>query len=406
MTLKEADRLAVVRRIESKEISMRDGAQELKIGYRQIKRLWRSYKSKGAEALICKSRNRPSNNRFCTKQQEQILKLVNEKYSDYGPTLIAEKLAPKYIVSKETVRKWMIETGLRREEKRKWVKTHPRRTRRSQVGELIQIDGSYEFWFEERGEKCCLLVAVDDATSRIMSMRFCRTETTEEYLKLVNQYLLKYGRPLAFYSDKHAVFRVNAKERGETGKWTTQFHGALKELGIELICAHSPQAKGRVERANGILQDRMIKEMREKKISTIEKGNQFLDKYIEFYNKKFGKEPAIAKDAHLPLLPSHNLEQMFMLKEERTLTKDLSFSYNREIYQVQDKMVHSLAGKKIEIFEMGGEIKMVLKNGRNLKFQKWKERAYEPAKVLDVKELEVHWQEKKQPRPKKHHPWH
>jgi transposase len=315
MTLKEADRLVVVRKIENKYLNIRNAAIELGISTRQMKRIWKRYKQLGPVGLISMRKGKPNCRRLSSELREMALSLIRQNYSDYGPTFLAEKMEEKHGIklSKETLRKLMISNGLREERKQKCYKVHPRRTRRSRLGELEQIDGSYEYWFEERGEKCCLIVFIDDATSRIGIMRFCRTETCEDYLKLLRIYLERHGRPIALYSDKHSIFRVTRKERYE-GKRITRFHEVLKGLDIELICAHSPQAKGRVERANGILQDRLIKEMRERGISTIEEGNLFLDEFTEMYNRKFAKAPASSENAHRGMLPSHNLEELFMLK--------------------------------------------------------------------------------------------
>jgi hypothetical protein len=407
MTLREADRLVIVRRIESKELSIEYGARELGITPRQMKRIRKRYREQGVRGLISLRKGRPSSNRKSVAFQQQVMGTVRAKYADYGPTLAAEKLIERHglLVSKETLRKWMVKEGLRKENQRKKQRIYQRRTRRSRLGALIQIDGSYEFWFENRGEKCCLLVCIDDATSRIMLMRFCRTETLEGYLALLRLYTQKHGRPEAFYSDKHSVFRITRKELHENGKWITQFHEVLKELDIELICAHSPQAKGRVERANGTLQDRLIKELRERNICSMEAGNKFLDEYTEIHNKKFAIEPACPENAHRAMMPSHNVEQMFMLKEERTLSKELSFRYKNELYQIESNQVHRLRGKKIKVFESNGEMKMVLHGETPLKYHKWKEQLVEPARVADVKELEVIWPDKKPKKPGKYHPW-
>ncbi len=407
MTLKEADRLAVVKRIQSKELNIGSGARELEISPRQMKRIWRRFKERGARGLLSLKKGKPSPNRIPNILRKKALRLVKKRYWDYGPTLASEKLEEKHNLklSKETLRHLMIKEGLWKGKKRKETKNHPRRTRRSRIGEMIQVDGSYEFWFEDRGEKCCLIVFIDDATSKIMLMRFYKAETSEDYLKMLRIYIEKYGRPLSLYSDKHSVFRVNKKELHEKGKWTTRFHEVLKELNIELICAHSPQAKGRVERANGTLQDRLIKELRERKICSMEEGNKFLDEYTEMHNKKFSTEPASQEDAHQSILPSHNLEKLFMLKEERVLSKDLSIHYKNEIYQIDSNTIYRLRGKKVEVFESDGEIKMILQEGKPLKYHKWKERIMMPAAVMDVKELEVKWTDKKIRKPWRRHPW-
>jgi hypothetical protein len=407
MTLMEADRLAVVKRIANKELNIGNGARELGISSRQMKRIWKRYKERGARGLLSLKKGKASPNKTPKSLRRKALNLVQKKYWDYGPTLASEKLREKHSlqISKETLRQLMMQEGLWKGEKRKEIKNHPRRTRRSRLGEMIQIDGSYEFWFEERGEKCCLIVFIDDATSKIMLMRFCRTETLEDYLKMLCLYIERFGRPLSLYSDKHSVFRVTRKELHEKGKWTTRFHEVLKELNIELICAHSPQAKGRVERANGTLQDRLIKELREKGICSMEEGNDFLDEYTAVYNRKFSVEPASSENAHQRILPSQNLERMFMLREERILSKDLSIHYKNELYQIDTNTVYRLRGKTVEVFESGGEVKMILREGKELKYHKWKEQIAAPAREVDVKELEVKWSDKKIRKPWKRHPW-
>lgn len=405
MTLKEANRLSVMQRLDRKEITLTTASYELGLSYKQAGRIRDRYKEKGAIGLISLKRGQPSNNCLSDQLKEKALSLIRKKYYDYGPTLVKEKLEEKHNIklSKETIRQIMIREGLWKAKKFKEKKVYPRRTRRSRIGELEQIDGSYEYWFEDRGEKCCLLVCVDDATSAIMNMRFCKAETLEDYFELLKSYLKLYGRPLAFYSDKHSVFRVNNKQRVE-GNFFTQFHKVLKKLDIELICAHSPQAKGRVERANGTLQDRLVKELRERKISSIDQANAFLEEYRAIYNKEFAVAPANSKNAHRKVLASHNEEQLFMQSEERILSKDLSFQYKTQIYQINSEYKRRLYGKKVQIYESQGEVKMVLQNGKKLKYRKWKEKITEPTKIIGVKELEVYWPTIKR-KPKKYHPW-
>jgi hypothetical protein len=404
MTLKEADRLSVVKQIESKKINLRKGSEELGISYRQQIRIWQSYQREGPKGLISKRRGKLSNHRLSNELIQKVIRIIKEKYSDYGPTLVREKLKEKHNLklAKETLRKVMLKEGIWKAKKVKNKKYHPRRTRRSRFGELEQIDGSYEYWFENRAEKCCLLVCVDDATSNLMQLKFCKTETTQNYIQFLKGYLNQYGRPLSFYSDKHSVFRVNQKEV-ERGVFTTKFHKVLKKLDIELICAHSPQAKGRVERVNGVLQDRLIKELRERSISSVEEGNQFLEEFKRIYNKKFAIEPANPENAHRKLLPSQNLEQVCMIEEERVLSKDLSFQYKTEIYQIDSEYKHRLYGKRIRIYELNGKIQKILQNGKELKYHKWKEKLYEPIKTIDVKELETFQSINR--KPKKYHPW-
>lgn len=407
MTLKEADRLAIVKRVTKKELTIQEASRELGISTRQMKRIRKRYFEEGYQGVVSRHRGKPSNNQITKAVRESSLELLMKKYSDYGPTLASEKLFEKHGISlsKETVRKLMIANKLHKPKKNRFIKNHPRRTRRSKFGEMIQIEGSYHDWFEDRAEKCCLIVFVDDATSCIPVMRFCNHETTEDYLKVLRIHLERHGRPCSLYSDKHSVFRVNRKNQHDCNKWITRFHEVLQDLDIELICAHSPQAKGRVERANGVLQDRLIKEMRENNISSIEEGNQFLDGYIELYNFKFAVTPANPENAHRSLLLSHDLDMLMMQKEKRKLSKDLSFQYKNEIYQIDSNLVHSLRGKEIEVYERDGEIKLILQSEKSLNFHKWTEKLAKAAPIVGVKELEAYWPTRKKAQPSRHHPW-
>jgi transposase len=406
MTLKEANRLAVMKQIERKKMNLKKAAEELDLSYKQVLRVHNRYLQEGANGLISRHRGQPSNNRLPSEVVKKALYFIRKKYGDYGPTLAKEKLEEKHklFLSKETVRQLMIKEGIWHEKKHVNKKTHPRRTRRSRIGELEQIDGSYEYWFEKRGEKCCLLVCVDDATSAIMRLKFCRTETTEDYIDFVKSYIKCYGRPLAFYSDKHGIFRVNNKQKYE-GSFTTRFHEVLKNLDIELICANSPQAKGRVERANGVLQDRLIKELRERNINDIDKANEFLEEFIIKYNNKFAIEPAIKKDAHRKLRLDQDLDKICRLRTERTLSKDLSFQYKNEIYQVNSLNRNRLHCKKVEVVEIGEEVKIILSDGREIECKKWREKIAEPTtKIVDSKELEILWPTVNK-KPRRNHPW-
>ena len=405
MTIKEADRYAVIKAVKDKQINLKQASKELCLSYIQMKRIWRNYSREGPKGLISKKRGKASNNQLSYKIKHQAIFLIRTKYIDYGPTLVKEKLEEKHNIKmgKETLRQLMIKEGIWKPKKVKNKKIYARRTRRSRYGELIQIDGSYHSWFEDRGEKCCLLVAVDDATSAITGLRFCNHETTYDYLEFLKEYIKNHGKPMAFYSDKHGVFRVNNKKKLESIS-CTQFQRVLKNLDIEIICAHSPQAKGRVERANGTLQDRFIKELREMNISSMEEANEFTKTFIKKYNSKFAKEPAKKEDAHRSLCPSQNLEEICLVQEERVLTKDLSFQYKGNIYQIDSEYVNRLYGKKVQIYELNGEIKMVMQNGKKLKCKKYREKISEPINIIDTKELEVYWPSYGR-KPKKHHPW-
>jgi len=332
------DKIILLQKIVDKKITQSDVAEHLNLSERHIRRLVVRYKEHGSEGFVSK-KNRKSNRRLDEGLKLKTLEIIKQQYFDFGPTLITEKLSEldAIQVSKETIRKWLIEAGLWKGKRRKSYKIHQSRERRERFGELVQIDGSPHDWFEGRRSKCCLLVMIDDATSKIINARFEEAETTFGYMKAVNTHLKKYGRPIAYYSDKHSIFKTGRECSKDGVLQDTQFHRALKEIGITLICANSPQAKGRVERANQTLQDRLIKEMRLKNISDIEAANIYLPEFIELYNNKFSVEPVKKDDAHRGLALSDNeLDLILSRQESRKISKNLEFSLDGDKYQITD----------------------------------------------------------------------
>jgi hypothetical protein len=219
------------------------------------------------------------------------------------------------------------------------------------LGELIQIDGSDHDWFEDRGDRCVLLVFIDDATGRFMDLRFCLSETTFNYFLCAQSYFKRYGKPVAFYSDKASIFRVNQKGT-KGGDGYTQFGRAMNDLNIDIICANTAPAKGRVERANKTLQDRLVKELRLRNIQTIEQANEYLPVFIEEHNSRFAKEPRSAHDAHRPLLPDDNLEDIFTWQEPRKVSKSLTLSYKRQIYVLEPSdCARTAMGRRVTVME-------------------------------------------------------
>jgi transposase len=336
MSTEELGRLSVVQKIVDKSLTQVLAAKQLGLTDRQIRRLVKEYKLDGAEGLVSKQRGQISNHKYSAEKIDTIKRLVATHYYDFGPKFAAEKLDEKHgiKVSKETLRQWMIDWGLWKAKRQNQAQIHPQRERRDCFGELTQIDGSPHPWFEERGPKCCLLVAIDDATSELCSLHFESTETTAGYFKLMHQYIVNYGIPLATYSDKHGIFRINlptAKEDTET-----QFGRAARQLGIEVICANTPQAKGRVERVNKTLQDRLVKEMRLLGISDIETANAYLPTYMKDHNKRFAVEPQCLEDAHRKELPTdEEMNLIFSYQDERIISKNLEISYEKMIYQIK-----------------------------------------------------------------------
>jgi len=256
--------------------------------------------------------------------------ITDPKYSGFGPTLLSEKLeeCQGIVVSRETVRQIMIEEG-RHHPRVKKKRVHLQRERREHRGELVQIDGSYHAWLEGRGPKACLLLFVDDATSAILTAEFVDHESFFAYGKLCKTYFRSTGLPVAFYSDKFSVFRANSSTEA-----VTQFRRALEALGIDLICANSPQAKGRVERANQTFQDRLVKEMRLREINDYQTANAYLPEFIRFYNHKFAVLPRSTGDDHLPLDPAIDLDFLFSIQDTRTISKDLIIQFDHVTYQI------------------------------------------------------------------------
>ena len=290
MSQRELTRLEVIQRVKRKTLKQRQAAELLSVSVRQVKRLCKAYHASGAAGLISKRRGQPSNNRLPEKTINQARQLLRARYPDFGPTLATEKLAIEGVsLSVETVRQLLIGEGLWKAKCVRRPVIHQLRERWARCGELVQIDGSPHDWFEGRAPKCTLLV-FDDASSRLMYLQFVAAETTFNYFAGVRSYLTEFGKPLAFYSDKFGVFRVNIPN-ALSGTGLTQFGRALKELNIELICAHSPQAKGRVERANQTLQDRLTKELRLRGISSLESANAYLPQFIAAYNARFAVAP-------------------------------------------------------------------------------------------------------------------
>jgi len=373
MSIKEVKRCEILKMAEEKQLTQREGAKRIGITERHFRRLLHTYRETGPEGIVSRHRSKISNNRLSKEKEEKILGKLKEDYQGFGPTLASEKLLERdgVKVSKETVRQIMIEAGLHKPKTRKKDKAKPLRQRRPRRGELVQIDGSYHAWLEDRAEKACLLLFVDDATSEILAAEFVEHESFWSYSALCKRYFRQYGLPEAFYADRFSVFRVNQTNVTTTAA-QTMFEQAMSALGIELICAYSPQAKGRVERANQTLQDRLVKEMRLEGINDYQQANLFLKKYIPRYNRKFAVQPADLIDSHEPLRTENNLAWIFTKKTNRKLSKDLQFQYNRVIYQIQsERPAYALKGREVTVLENEhGKIKVLL-NQSPLEFKRF-----------------------------------
>ena len=406
MSVKEADRLGIMRQMDKKDLTPRKASEELGLSLKQLRRVRKRYLAEGSVGLITKKKGQPSGNKIRAEVRDKAIGLLRLKYIGFGPTLASEKLLERHQIqlSEETLRKWMIEEKIWVAKKKKDKRVYQRRPRRSQFGALLQGDGSHHAWFEGRGEKCCLIHFIDDATNEITSAKFSATETTEAYLVCMKEHLERYGRPLGLYVDKHGTFKVNREEL-KKGVGITHFGKVLKELDIELICAHSPQAKGRIERSNGVLQDRLIKEMRLEGISTIEQANTFLPGFLEKHNERFRKEPAHPEDAHRAMRRKDDLERIFARRDTRKLLKDLTFQHHGILYLIETKTPNRLRYTSVDVLWRENQPIEVEHEGKKLKYKIWEEKIYEQPLVLDAKEIGASWLNKKLTKPTKHHPW-
>ena len=353
MSRKELDRVSVIQRIENKEISQKAAALMLGRSSRQVRRWLVRYREEGEPGLISRRRGRTASNRLPTSVREQVALLIREHYADFGPTLAQEQLLERHDIkiSVEALRQIMIQAGLWRAKRKRTKSIHPLRERRPCRGELIQIDGSPHAWFEGRGPRCNLTVFVDDATGELMALEFSPQETTEVYMSVLHRYLQLHGRPVSLYSDKHSIFRVNTET--QEGKVHTQFGRAAEALGIDMIHASSPQAKGRVERMNRTLQDRLIKEMRLEAINGIEQANEFMTGFISRYNQRFSKPARIAFDAHRPVSEdATTLDLILSRHHQRIISKALEVRFKNTVYQLEKpNLRHRWANKKTTVCE-------------------------------------------------------
>lgn len=407
MTKQEINRADVLLDICQEKITQKHAAQLLGVSLRHIQRLYASFLEHGVIVLKSKQRGKPSNHRLPPIIKARVLEIVTcEIYSGFGPTLMCEKLEQLHQIkiSRETTRYLMVESNVWEVNKKRRPVIHQQRQRRARCGELIQLDGSPHPWFEDRGESCCLIVFIDDATGRTFA-KFFESETTNAYMETATEYITLYGRPLAFYPDKFSVFRIN--KPGYLKKdLVTQFGRACKELDIELFCANSPQAKGRVERVNQTLQDRLVKEMRLAGISTIEAGNQFLPSFLKGFNKQFVVDPRVENDAHRALLPEQCLERILCIKHQRKITKNLEIQYNNKIYQItSEKASRRLLNAYVTVLEgLNGKIDIEYQ-GRKLLFKLFSEQEVN-GEVVTSKEIDRFLSRShKHVKPSIHHPW-
>ncbi len=410
MSKKELDRLKIIHLVLEKRITQKEAADRLSLSYRQVFNIVQKVKQNGDIALIHKNRGAPSNRKYPDELREKAIDIIREKYWDFGPTLANEKLEERDSIklSRETLRQWMIKAGIWKPKKRRRKEnTHTWRKRKDHFGEMIQTDGSEEYWFEGRGDKAILMAYRDDATNTVFA-RFYPSENTPAAMDSFRRYIEEYGIPKSIYSDKNSIYKTTRKAdideqlEGETPK--TQFGKVIEILDVKLILAHSPQAKGRIENLFSTFQDRVAKEMRLANISNIEEANKFLEKYLPIYNKRFSFPPANLDNYHREVPQDMDLNWVFVFKEKRKVSKDLTVRWRNRLF-VLDKNQTFIRERRVTVLEnLKSEIR--IQAGENqLKFKEVTENDLSTIKKRKTADFDISKLPKKQWGSSKEYPW-
>jgi hypothetical protein len=404
MSAKERRRMAIMAGIKAKELSLVEASVVLGLSYRHTKRVWRRYRTDGDAGLVHRLRGKPGQRRKSPQLRAKILARYAERYPDFGPTLAAEYLAKeKLVVDHETLRRWLLAENQRtvrrrRQRHRQW------RERKPCLGAMVQLDGSHHDWFEGRRDKCVLMVMVDDATNRVWA-QFFEEETTHASYDLLAGWARKHGLPQSLYVDRDSIYRcegLGSIAEQLAGKAPqTQFGRAMEQLGVELILANSPQAKGRVERMNGVLQDRLVKALRLEGISDLEHGNEYLARtYLPEHNRKFQVQAASQADAH-QILPGR-LNEILSWEAERVVQRDWTVACDGKWYQLdRQHEVLSLAGKKVIVRRLRDGGVQLVRGGVKLK---WRELAGRAGRE-QAKPAATPKQPAVESKPAANHPW-
>ena len=355
MGYKELMRAKIMEMVIEGQITLKDASAKLRLSYRQTKRIYSRYKLEGDKGLLHRSQGQVSHNRKASELRKKAIELYELKYNDFGPTLAAEELAERdgIVIDHETLRRWLLEEGLWRR-KRRSNQYRSRRDRRERFGELIQFDGSHHDWFEGRREKCCLMNMVDDATGTSLSF-LSEQETTKSAMELLWLWIETYGIPQAVYCDRKNAFVLNKEpsiEQQLAGiEPRSPYELACDKLGIEVIVAYSPQAKGRVERNHAVYQDRFVKKLRLEGISTIEEANRYLrDEYIPLVNEKFAITPKEPEDGHAPVIDKSMLNDIFCFEARRSVSNDFVVQHEKRLFQIdKDSLPRPRPGDKVTI---------------------------------------------------------
>jgi transposase len=384
MSMREADRLKVVQAVVDRMLRVGPAAKRIGVTPRQLERLLIRYRDEGPAGLASRKRGKPSNHQLPSGLAEHAMDLIRARYSDFGPTLAREKLIEGHGITLglETVRRLMTAAGLWKPRRQRAAQVHQPRNRRACLGELIQIDGSDHAWFEGRAPACTLLVFIDDATGRLMQLHFAPTESAFAYFHATRAYLERHGKPVAFYSDKASIFRAT-RESTEFGRAVTQFARALFELNIDIMCANSSQAKGRVERANLTLQDRLVKELRLRKICTQEAANEFAPHFIADFNARFARPAQRDHDAHRRVRADEDLDLIFSWRVQRKVSRSLTLQHDRIVYLLENCEANlALIHRYIDVYEYpDGKIE-IRADGRVLRHERYDRLGHIEASVV------------------------
>jgi transposase len=366
MSMREVKRLKAVQEAIGRQITQRHAAEVLRLSERQVRRLIRVVRTEGERGIVHKGRGKPSNRQITSESRGIAIKAYREAYMGFGPTLAVEKLREreKIWISKETLRKWLLEEGLW--SRRRRGSPHRRyRERKECFGEMIQMDGSHHDWLEGRGSELVLMGYIDDATGN-MFCRFYDYEGTVPAMDSFKRYAIKYGLPQSVYLDKHSTYRSTSQSKEEEleERPMSQFERALKEIGVTVIHANSPQAKGRVERLFGTLQDRLVKEMRLRGIASKDEANDFLKHFLPVFNKRFRVPASKSVDLHVSLHKGLNLDDYLCIKTNRVLRNDNTVSLNRRLFQIEEPVgaTHVAMQERID-----GRL-VIKAEGRSLKY--------------------------------------
>jgi len=407
MSKEEMCRLEVMERLVEKRMGQRLAAEVIGVSVRQVKRLLRAYRREGAAGLVSQQRGKPSHHQLDGETERRVIDLLKGRYADFGPTLAHEKIVELegMEISLGSVRKIMIEEGIWKAKRVRKEEVHPMRERRACYGELEQMDGTDHDWFEGRSERCTLLVMIDDATGQLGALSFVPEESFFGYCELLRQYLGAHGRPAGLYTDKHSIFRINIPNMG-SGDNLTQFGRAMQSLEIPILCANTPQAKGRVERANQTLQDRLVKEMRLRGINDSQQGNAYLPEFMADFNARFAVQPRSSLDAHRPLQAHHNLDQILAWQEIRLITKNLTVQFKNVVYQIQtDRPAYALHNIRVTICQdVHGKVAILYKDTL-LDFTVFQKQAHQ-SEVVTAKQVDrVLINQSMAHKPAPNHPW-